>query len=136
MDVAKLRVQLFSLLTQQKLSQIKKTRLLGQMTQKKTIGDVIRDFRKYVEDANPEEQDSYGYEDPCFEENMEHIYSEDLKLLEEWGLLDLVHANFRNVGELAKRAMRYKREGVLPIHRQCHAGTLHFCCQKYLPCPQ
>lgn len=111
MDVAKLRVQLFSLLTQQKLSQIKKTKLLGQMTQKKNIGDVIRDFRKYVEDACQEEQDSYGYEDPYFEENMEHIYSENLKLLEEWGLLDLVHENLRNVGELAKRVMRYKREG-------------------------
>ena len=50
MDVAKLRVQLFSLLTQQKLSQIKKTKLLGQMTQKKTIHDVVRDFMKYVEE--------------------------------------------------------------------------------------
>ena len=50
MDVAKLHVQLFSLLTQQKLSQIKKTRLLGQMTQKKTIHDVVRDFMKYVEE--------------------------------------------------------------------------------------
>jgi len=110
MDVAKLRVQSLSLLTQQRLSNIKKAKLLGQMAEKKNAYETFLAHLEYMRNAPFEEQKHFGFTDPHYESNAEEYYREQLMFLEKHDLLNYVHDNFSNVENLVRKAETYDKE--------------------------
>ncbi|MBT5186703.1 MAG: site-specific integrase [Kordiimonadaceae bacterium] len=102
-DLASARVQQMSMFTRLLLTKIKKHGRVIPMSKSKTINSILREYRNYIADADPNEQKAVYWGTEKFEEIIEYQHNR-LGFIEHHGLLEFVNVDLEDVDELYGRA--------------------------------